>query len=191
MNEITLNFKTIKTDPFERPSVEAVRFTMHRRLDMLPPVRPLLPGYQIEPWSLRAIPAATAVMKLAFTCSPDLELYADLTTHRGCSSFLNELTDLSGFLPDASYVVSHEGAPCAMLVAGRLPGCIFGQIYVVGVVPRHRRRGLATHMIRKSLWALHERGLVHAILQVNHQNRSAIRFFRAQDFQVNGSGTYR
>jgi ribosomal protein S18 acetylase RimI-like enzyme len=104
---------------------------------------------------------------------------------------IEDLTDLAGFLPEASWMVTHLGAPSALIISGHTPGGVFGQVHLLAVVPRHRRRGLATYLTRKALWALHDKGLYHATLQVNRENRNAVRFFRTVGFQVNAAGVYR
>jgi GNAT superfamily N-acetyltransferase len=190
MNAMTLALNQVVSDPFDRPQVETVRFTMYRRLIHLSPCLPLPGGYELEPWSLRSTAECSAILKLAYTCSPDMDVYSNLTTHRGCARLLDELTDMTGFLPDASWVVTKDGVPCAAILSGCTAGGVFGQIHVVAVVPRHRRRGLATFLIRKALWALRDRGLSFVTLHVNRANRGAIRFFRSADFQVNASSVY-
>ena len=191
MNAMTLSLNQVKVDPFDRPQVEAVRFTMYRPLVELPPTRPVPPGYTSDPWMIRSLPAASAVLKIAYTCSPDAQLYSNLGSHKGCTDLLNDLTDLPGFLPEASFLVNHNDSPAGLVICSHTPGGIFGQINIVAVVPRHRRRGLATYLTRRALWALSDKGLFHATLQVNRENRNAIRFFRTLGFQVNGAGVYR
>jgi ribosomal protein S18 acetylase RimI-like enzyme len=190
MSGLSLSMRNVISDPFDRPQVETVRFAMYRNLHDIPPCRPLPPGYELHPWNLRSVAPGSAVLKIAFTSTPDASLYTELKSDRGCGYILEELTELPGFLPEASWIISLNNAPCAVVLSHQLPGLV-GQISVVAVTPQHRKRGLATNLIRKALWTFQEMGLLYSILYVNRSNRNAIRFFRSLNYQVSASCVYK
>jgi len=181
---------SIAIDPFERPLVEITRFTMYRGLSEVFPERPLPRDFSAVPFNPALIPAYCAVSRIAFIKSPELELYPQLNTSSGCRELIEDLTDLPGFLPDASCVVFFDNEPVAGILACRIQGCIFGQVNMVAVVPKHRRRGIGRHLVTKALWTFRDRDLMHATFNVNSTNRTAIRFFRKMGFQVNSAGKY-
>ncbi len=147
-------------------------------------------GFQVDPWSLLMLPASAAVLRASFIASKYLNLYPQLGSRVGCAELINELTDLGGFLPEASFMISKGNEPAGVVLTTRAPGCVFGQIHVVAVVPRHRRKGIGKLLINQALWGLYDLQLPFAMLNICQSNRRAIRFFRQLGFKVNSSGFY-
>ena len=180
----------IAIDPFESPVRETVRFSMYKRLEQIITERPLPIGYSVVPYNEALLPAFSAVTRLSFIKSPELEHYPELGTRKGCNNFVKELTHMQGFRAEASWLVRWNNEPVAIVITRRLPGCVFGEIQLVAVVPRHRRRGLARHLVTLAQRSLKELQVPHASLHVNRENRNSIRFFRSLGFQVSSSGLY-
>jgi len=180
----------IAIDPFDKPQVEITRYTMYRSLHELFPERPLPRKFNAIPFTPSLIPAYCAVVRTAFIKSPELELYSQLKTSLGTRALVEELTNIPGFLPEASWMIFFNNEPLAGALSCRAQGCIFGQVKLVAVVPKFRRRGFGRHLVTKALWNFHDRGLLHATFNVNNSNRSVIRFFRSMGFQVNAASRY-
>lgn len=58
-----------------------------------------------------------------------------------------------------------------------------GEIYVLGVSPNHRRRGLAKALTLHSLTYLRSLGLLEAMLYVNQEDRAALSLYEACGFR--------
>ena len=59
-----------------------------------------------------------------------------------------------------------------------------GWIYHLAVAPAHRRRGIATRLMRRAEAVLRARGCSKINLQVRATNESAVAFYRALGYQV-------
>jgi len=184
------NMIQLASDPFDRPALETVRYTMHMRLEALIP--PGLPrnGYRFLPWCEFFKRPAARVVRSSFLNSPELDLYPALASTNGCVMVIEELTRVPGFLREASGMVFHRNEPVAVIIANRAQGCVFGEIQLVATAPLHRRRGLAAYMVNHALWCFHERRLAYATLRMSESSRLAARFFGKLGFQVAGSTTY-
>jgi len=180
----------IANDPFERPAGETIRFSMYKRLMCNFSNRALPDGYTIVPFNESLLPAFSAVTRLSYIKSPELDHYPELGTRKGCNNLVKELTRMQGFRAESSWMVRWNNEPVAIVITRRLPGCVFGEIQLVAVVPRHRRRGLARYLVTRALWSLKDLQVPHASLHVNRGNRNTIRFFRSLGFQVSSSGLY-
>lgn len=179
----------IAIDPFAAPSRETVRFTMHKKLDTVFP-EPLPEGYSVIPFNPALLPSFAAVARMAFYKSNESEAYPELKTRTGCDHLIDELTEMDGFEPDASFLVFKDAKPAGIVLSRVMQGQVFGEIQLVAVSPVHRRRGLAKFLLNKALKALHDLKVPHVSLQVNRDNRNGVRFFRNSGFTVAGTGTY-
>jgi GNAT superfamily N-acetyltransferase len=177
-------------DPFEQPSAEVVRLTLGRSLDILTTEHQLPFGYRLEPWCQPLIPAFAASMAVAFSDSPDLEIYPALGSREGCLRLMNEIVEIPGFLSGACWLVFFDREPCAHILSSQAFDSNSGEIMSIGIAPRHRRLGVGTHLVNKTLWALHDRKCNQASAKVNRSNRGAIRFFRSLGFQASASQEY-
>ena len=189
-NQPDESVKARKLGPFERPSIEVVRFTMARSLDSIPPDRSLPFGYRIEPWCEPLLPAFAAAMAVSFSDSTDLEVYPRLGSREGCLDFMKEIFSLPEFHTGASWLVFFNREPCAFIITSSTQVKGTGQIKVVGVAPRHRRIKVGETLCYRAMWALRDRRFSRVIAKVNRPNHSAVRFFRSLGFQVESSQEY-
>jgi ribosomal protein S18 acetylase RimI-like enzyme len=194
VNTIALNTPiriNVKIDPFSRPLIKILRLTMYRSLTEVNAPRPLPKEYKIEPWSLDRMREFGFVLKQAYSYTTDLAVYPGLNTHEGTISMVDEWTDLDGFLDSASFLVTKNNEPVAMILSARTPASVFGQIYVVAVSPRYRRLGIGRHLIQRVLVQFQDIGLKHATLFLNSSNRRALKFFQVLGFKVDGKAIYK
>jgi len=180
----------IASDPFENPVRKTIRFSMYKKLDHIYSDIQMPVGYTVIPFDKSLLPAFSAVTSLAYVHNPELEYYPDLGTRNGCYRLIEEFTEMQGFRPDASFLVTWNNEPVAVVLARRLPGCVFGEIQFVAVAPRHRRRGLARILVTRAMLRLRDLQIPHASLHVNMSNRNAVRCFRRLGFEVNSTGLY-
>src|SRR5579871_4136956 len=84
--------------------------------------------------------------------------------------------------PDLLFVAAAEGAVVGAVIAG-FDG-VRGWIYHLAVAPAHRRRGIATRLMRSAEAALRARGCAKVNLQVRATNQSVVAFYRALGYQL-------
>lgn len=68
-----------------------------------------------------------------------------------------------------------------------------GEILTIGVLPGHRRRGVAHFLLETSVNAMQQRGVIRLFLEVAVNNTAAISLYRHSGFQAEGQrpGYYR
>ncbi len=181
----------LKVDPFSKPLFKILRLTMYKNMRLVYDPIPLPGGYEIEQWSAEKMRAFGIVLKQAYMYSTDLAVYPELNTNNGCLQMVNDWTELDGFLPGASFIVTKGNEPVGMILSSRTPASVFGQIYVVAVTPNHRKQGIGKHLVRKSMQKFSEIGLIHGTLFLNSMNRRAVRFFKLCGFKVDGKAIYK
>lgn len=181
----------VKVDPFSKPLIKILRLTMYKNLKTVDEPEPLPDGYQIEPWSYEKMRAYGIVLKQAYAFTSDLAVYPDLGSYNGCTNMVDEWTDLDGFIDSASFLVTKNNEPVAMILSTRTPASVFGQVHVVAVSPRHRRLGIGTHLIQRVMVRFQELGLKHATLFLNSTNRRAAKFFKGLRFEIDGKAIYK
>ncbi len=181
----------LKVDPFSKPLFKILRLTMYKNMKLVYDPIPLPEGYEIEQWSSEKMRAFGIVLKQAYLYSTDLAVYPELNTNNGCLQMVNDWTELDGFLPGASFIVTKGNEPVGIIMSSRTPASVFGQIYVVAVTPHHRKQGIGKHLVRKSMRKFSEIGLIHGTLFLNSMNRRAVRFFKLCGFIVDGKAIYK
>ncbi|HVV49315.1 MAG TPA: GNAT family acetyltransferase [Polyangia bacterium] len=84
--------------------------------------------------------------------------------------------------PELLFVAELDGAVVGAVIAG-FDG-MRGWIYHLAVVAAHRRRGIATRLMRAAGEALRTAGCPKVNLQVRAENRGVVAFYRAIGFEV-------
>ena len=87
-----------------------------------------------------------------------------------------------GVHPESLLVAELGGSIVGAVIAG-FDG-VRGWIYHLAVAPAHRRRGIATRLMRGAEAALGARGCSKINLQVRATNQSVIAFYRALGYQL-------
>ncbi len=84
--------------------------------------------------------------------------------------------------PESLLVAELDGAVVGAVIAG-FDG-VRGWIYHLAVAPAHRRRGIATRLLRGAEAVLGARGCSKINLQVRATNESVVAFYRALGYQI-------
>lgn len=154
--------------------MEARGFTIRRYYDELirdladPIDRPDLPP------GMRFVPAEEAIA--GHELAVHNEAFRD---HWGSQPFTQERWDHfknEFYLPEASYVVYDGDRPVGHVMSGTWPhdyedrGFTHSWILSLGVVPSHRRRGIASAMIARAMGDFSADGMEYAMLDVDSEN---------------------
>ncbi len=88
--------------------------------------------------------------------------------------------------PGALLVAELDGAVDRTIVGAVIAGFdgVRGWIYHLAVAPAHRRRGIATHLMRGAEAALRAEGCSKINLQVRAINEGAVAFYRALGYEL-------
>ena len=88
--------------------------------------------------------------------------------------------------PQSLLVAELDGAVDRTIVGAVIAGFdgVRGWIYHLAVAPAHRRRGIATRLMRSAEASLRARGCSKINLQVRPSNESVVAFYRALGYQV-------
>ena len=159
------------------------RYRMH--LDLLaplPPVPELPAGCEWLAWQDSLLRMHAEVKSLCFEHEIDSLLFENLRDLPGCIRLMNDISRRSGFRPEATWLITHDGQGVGTVqgVTG-LGGA--GAIQNLGVVPDMRGKGLGRALLLKSLHAFRERGMQRASLEVTAQNKAAVHLYREVGFR--------
>lgn len=149
---------------------------MRRGLDGLPPRQPLPAPYQVRTFAPGTDDAALlAANAAAFTQLPDQGGWtsADLQV-RMAQEWFDPAGLFLAMAPDGRIAGFHW-------TKGHAPEPL-GEIYVLGVLPAHRKHGLARALARWGLAHLIDRGATTAMLYVDAGNAPALRLYATLGF---------
>jgi len=117
-------------------------------------------GSTVLEWSVAAAGASFEVYGAAFSDRPGFPGWSR-------SEWIERLTGDADFVPEASLCVLLDGAPAGFVVCSR------GWIDQVGVVPAHRRVGLASALVTEASRRMRATGIRVVHLHVNANNPEA------------------
>jgi GNAT superfamily N-acetyltransferase len=158
------------------------RFRMEIDLNDLPPPEALPEGYSWIPWDSSQLDAHADTKALCFADEIDAVIFPSLSNREGCYHLMREISRKSGFLPDATWLITHGGTLCAT-VQGIRESSGLGAIQNLGVTPPYRGRGLGRALLLKSLYGFWRAGLGRAHLEVTATNDAAVRLYRRVGFR--------
>ena len=138
-----------------------------------PPAAPWPEGTTIVDWGGAAAEASFAAYEAAFRERPGFPGWSR-------SQWIDALTGDADFLPEASLCVLRDGVPAGFVV------CRTGWIDQVGVVPAHRRLGLASAMVTEATTRMRTLGIGVARLHVNTNNPGALATWRRLGWRESG-----
>jgi ribosomal protein S18 acetylase RimI-like enzyme len=158
------------------------RFRMEIDLHAAPLVPSLPVGYSWIGWDDSLIEAHAEVKYQSFHDEIDSGVFPSLATPEGCRNLMAEIRRRSGFIPQATWLISYLGTSCGTVQGVRERSGI-GAIQNLGVTPSFRGRGIGTALLLRALEGFRRAGLGRAFLEVTAQNQAAIRLYRRLGFR--------
>jgi ribosomal protein S18 acetylase RimI-like enzyme len=146
---------------------------------------PLPMGYRILAWRNDLLDAHAEAKFNSFRTEIDANVFPCLGDLSGCLRLMTEICQKSGFLPQATWLLTYETAHhqdfCGT-VQGICDRSGYGAIQNLGISPEHRNRGLGTVLLFKALEGFRSAGLRRAFLEVTARNEGAVKLYRRVGF---------
>jgi GNAT superfamily N-acetyltransferase len=158
------------------------RFKMEIDLHDALPVPTLSDEYRWIAYEDSLLELHAEVMFCSFQDEIDGLVFPSLADRHGCSALMNEIRRKSGFLPQATWLLTSETGYCGC-VQGLRERSGLGAIQNLGVTPGHRGRGLGTALLLKALAGFVAAGLGWARLEATAQNDGAVRLYHRLGFR--------
>ncbi len=165
------------------------RYRMEIRLFRgLFPAPPLPPGYRFVAWRPDLVEIHADTKYRSFCDEIDAHVFPCLGDLAGCHRLMGDISEKPGFIPQATWLVVHEGNPSGPLqhvgtVQGIADNRNCGGIQNLGVTRDHRGLGLGSSLLMKALEGFWEAGLGRAGLEVTAQNALAVTLYRKLGFR--------
>lgn len=141
----------------------------------------LPPPYRWTSWNDGLIERHAATKYRSFRDELDSEVFPCLGELDGCDRLIRDIRSRSGFVPEATWLVSSPAGDCAT-IQGVVDLTGLGAIQNVGVVPEHRRRGLGEALVRQALAGFRSVGIKRVYLEVTAENIVAVSLYRRIGF---------
>lgn len=147
------------------------------------------PGYRLAAWEPNLLELHAQTKFLSFRDEMDAHVFPCLGDRMGCLRLMREIAAKAGFLPETTWLAIYDDPEtCRPENCGTIQGLDtrngYGSIQNVGVVPRHRGRGLGRSLLRRALEGFQRAGLCCVSLEVTAENHAAIRLYRQEGFVV-------
>lgn len=151
--------------------------------------RPLPDGYRLLPWQPYLLEHHANVKFESFCNEIDAHVFPSLAERDGCRMLMKEITRRGNFIPASTWLVAHSSPlQTEIEYCGTIQGLKIqekeGSIQNVGVIPRHRGRGLVNALLVAALNGFRDQGLERASLEVTAQNRDAIQIYLRFGFEI-------
>jgi ribosomal protein S18 acetylase RimI-like enzyme len=149
---------------------------------------PELPsGYVWTPWEHGQEDRHALVKFHSFRDEIDSEVFECLGDYHGCYQLMKDITQQSGFLPDATWLITVPGRTgyedCGT-VQGVTVSETTGCIQNVGISPNHRGQGLGRALVERCLLGFQSAGMKRVTLEVTANNTAAVELYRRVGFQT-------
>lgn len=166
------------------------RFRMEidfRETALLEPTLP--PGYRFVPWEPTDLERHAFAKYHSFRSDLDSTVFSCLGQVAGCQRLMMEIASQKTFLPQATWLITHQPSPNAPVVdCGTIQGLaqnrVLGAIQNVGVVPEHRGLGLGRALLLKSLEGFRAARLKRVYLEVTAENTPAVELYKSSGFKL-------
>ena len=158
------------------------RFKMEIDLQDAPAPSPLPEGYRWVSWDDSLPDVHAEVMFYSFQEEIDAIVFPSLGDRRGCTALMHEIRRKSGFLPQATWLLSSSTGYCGC-VQGLRERSGLGSIQNLGITPGHRSRGLGRALLLQALGGFAQAGLGRAMLEVTARNEGAVRLYHGLGFR--------
>lgn len=143
-------------------------------------------GYRLLPWEPNLLYDHADVKYLSFRDEIDADVFDCLGDLDGCQRLMQEISQKDGFLPSATWLATTSSdldeVPCGT-IQGIRTAHKYGAIQNVGIVPKHRGRGVGTALIVAALAGFQQAGITRVYLEVTAQNDGAVRLYKRIGFR--------
>jgi GNAT superfamily N-acetyltransferase len=143
-------------------------------------------GYRLLAWDSGLLDAHAEAKYQSFRFEIDSNVFPCLGELSGCVRLMTEICQKSGFLPQATWLLAHEGRSHGLEYCGTIQGICdrngFGAIQNLGIAPEHRHRGLGSLLMYRALAGFRSAGLRRAFLEVTARNEGAVKLYRQMGF---------
>lgn len=152
------------------------RFRMEIGLYDPPPVPVLPPGYALVPWNDALLEAHAEALHYSFLDQIDTQVFPSLGSRGGCSSLMAEIRHKHGFLPEATWLLTHGDLNCGTIQGIRERSGL-GAVQNLGILDAHRRHGLGSALLLQALHGFRRAGMGRVFLEVTATNDAAVRMY--------------
>jgi ribosomal protein S18 acetylase RimI-like enzyme len=146
----------------------------------------LPPGYGFVPWDESLLDAFAKTKFRCFCNEIDANVFPCLGELAGCKRLMREIANKPGFLPQTTWLISHQAGAKRPDFCGTIQGIVdsagLGAIQNLGIVPEHRNMGLGSRLLHRSLIGFRQCGARRVHLEVTAQNDGAIRLYQRLGF---------
>ena len=149
---------------------------------------PLPSGYDWQAWRPGLEERHAWAKQHSFRDELDATVFACLGDYMGCLRLMRDISRQDGFLPAATWLISHRAADtsredCGTIQAVRVTDRL-ASIQNVGITPEHRGRGLGRALVSQCLAGCKAAGLQRVTLEVTATNTAAVSLYKNIGFQV-------
>lgn len=147
------------------------------------------PHYRLHPWQSRLLYAHGEAKFRSFRNELDANVFPCLADSEGCRRLMTEISNRQGFVPEATWLVTHvcpvtsKRENCAT-VQGIRDQFDVGAIQNIGVAQEHRNKGIGSLIVQQSLLGFQAVGINFVVLEVTAQNTGAIRLYERLGFKI-------
>ena len=149
---------------------------------------PALPsGYRLLGWNSSLLEVHAQVKYLSFRDEIDANVFPCFTELEGCRRLMKEIAQKPGFLPETTWLAVYangEQPEYCGTIQGVRDRTGMGAVQNVGILPRHRGRGLGTAILFRALDGFRSAGIHRIHLEVTADNQGAIRLYHRLGFNT-------
>jgi ribosomal protein S18 acetylase RimI-like enzyme len=146
---------------------------------------PIPAGYRLLAWDFSLLDIHAQVKYFSFRDEIDANVFPCFSELDGCRRLMNEIAHKPGFLPQATWLALYTGGErpeyCGT-IQGIRDRFGMGAIQNVGILSRHRGRGLGTALLFRALDGFRSAGIGRVHLEVTADNTGAIRLYHRLGF---------
>lgn len=148
-----------------------------------------LPGFRFHAWNSRWLNAHAEAKFRSFRNELDANVFPCLGDADGCLRLMKEISCRQGFVPEATWLVTHHDEKTGRkehcgTVQGISEQADVGSIQNIGIVESQRGRGLGSRIVEHSLRGFQSVGIRFVSLEVTVQNTGAIRLYQRLGFRT-------
>ena len=147
------------------------------------------PGFQFHSWHHRLLDAHAEAKYRSFRNELDSNVFPCLGEADGCLRLMKEISCRHGFVPEATWLVTHEDPESGRIencgtVQGICENVQVGSIQNIGIVAGHRGKGIGSLIVQHSLRGFQQTGRKFVTLEVTAHNTGACRLYERLGFRV-------